>query len=385
MVRNPFNNTSPTIGAWNSSHSSNFTVAYTPLTLPRPWPYLLISFTVSTGLALWSIISNLLDHKKFIAGKDDPNKKPSVWDNAFGLAKIAFITYRAIAALVQAMKGIPSHNSTGGRVASSTLSVMFLSIIPYLSAYKGLYWIAHLRLLLFIDMVLVYIAMCSTLSNDIHPNWNQYGAWVASGTICPRYVPSCSSKEAEDARVGFNCSGSNQIALSQDGNHLANAELAIAWIGFLVCLGFLMAATMSIDGQLLEKLTEPGYLFTNHRGQPSADYNAAVATALRSLFRKQKWFPLSEQNYRYNRKFYPILLGSIFFIIAIALPVHIYNETQPANFSIIDGLPGRAMNVTYPTWAVDCYTTHTPVDKWGFWSYWWSEETKSLAAKVGLL
>ncbi|KAF2672974.1 hypothetical protein BT63DRAFT_410036 [Microthyrium microscopicum] len=384
----PFGTGSPSYGLWNQSHISKFSVKYSPQSLPRPWPYVLISFSISVGFAVWALISSRNAHKQLESGKNDPNKRPSRSSIALDLAKYLIITIRAISTFVSAIKGNPhlgagaAHEVArgGARIAPSMAFVSFLSILPYLNNYKGIYWITHLRLLLYIDLVLLYIAVCASISPGIKEGWDQYGAWVPTHTVCPISVPDCQTEKALSLKNSFYCISYDR-GVSQSSNHLAQFEVIVPYICLVIGGACVFALLGTIDARVKEELD--ARLNGPDRHDLGDEITRGLEISIKSLFKKQEWFPLSTTHLKGNTSFLKIIFSLMFIIIVVSVPLHIYTEVHPLSLSIVDGSADTG-RFGQPLWA-DCFTSEIPSSKTGFWSIWWSEELENLAVKIGFV
>jgi len=377
----PYNHSSSTIGQWMPNHTSNFNLGYDSASLPTPWPYLLLSYSISIGLAIYGFISYYKDYRKAKNG-EVIHERPSRWDYTWEAGKLIILTTRSVSVFVEALRGNPRNRNSHRRLAPSAVFVLLISMIPYTMAYKGLYWIPHLRLVVFIELFLVYIALCISMSSHLGSGMVQYGALFSTGTICPIPVQSCSNVGAIVS--SFICdeySARTNISFYKvnSKNHLAKSELMWPWFGFIFGGFVIMATFPSIDAAQITVLND------NSNPAPYSG-NTAFVLGIISLFRRPQFFRLSAKAHTINTIIALVSLVSIIIVIVTALPIHICAQTTSQTFTIVDGQQLLSnFPDSYPSGWIDCYQFRTPTDRLGFWSFWISKEHGNIASRLGVI
>jgi hypothetical protein len=342
------------------------------MTLPTPWPVILISFAISFIITLRGLKSSLSPSKSIL---------PRILDHlSTGINSV-----RAITAFITALAVIRTNSA---RFESpSALVMMIFSISPSIIPRNR--WDRPRAALGAINLLLAFLSTCFMTFGLYNHRLNYYAKWITVGGFCPVFLDQCFQFPHvgcgvfdyydaldDESDVDFNV----EPNLSHDQNTLAFAEqilgsillYPIALVGVALVVGLILACCLDFRG--LER-------WAGGRERNSQD------DEVQNLSRLQNTYGFS--------------LVIIIIFVLIAIPLHVNQQREPKMFFVADSFgyttndwvfynmsdlpqPPSNWDPNYTgdngTIWTDCFNISTPVDYWGFANGWWKIHRQQIQA-----
>lgn len=357
-MSSPYSNSRTNIGFYDHAHTSTVGIAYTPSTLPTPWPILSIGFLLSFLTALWGAVSNFLQYRSRSQESRPPRKSSGIFSPLLTVLATIITTIRSVSALIQAIRA--TQNGTNRPADIMALFALLISSSQYLFLNTVLnpYERLHIRILnntmrslAAFDIIFVLISGLIMFSLLIKGN-SFYAKWTLVGGTCPTVVERCTQLSYVGCRIS---------------TFVGAARINAKYINTVNSANYLR----------LEQLLGGIFLIM------------VLFGTLPLFLRQRRILKRSGGNVERSPVFRTFLhFGaclSITMLAATAIPLAAVQETNPKAINIVDSfgaiLPASSSNGS--SWS-DCFTITAPANKYGFLDIWWADRGSEIANLLSL-
>lgn len=309
------------------SNVSSLGIAYTPETLPTPWPILLIGFFLSLALAIYGTVSSILDLNR----SEKDLVKDSVTLLILRYTSTAISTIRSFSAFIATVRAI---HSPSERSSSITATLMLAgSIGPSVMAVnKRDIWRAALCGL---NLILASWATFLTGVNTAYRATNDkslYGDEMVFGGSCVSVEYTCCGC---DITAPLNCSDPAINSPTIGTNVTTSNCVLVAILLLFIAFGALYSPVLVVW---------------------------AFRRALMGFNHDDGGYAKSE----YLRVINASLITGILICGLITIPIHGVGERGQTVYVHNDGITANGS-----AWST-CFPVREPYDYWGFLKEWWS-------------
>ncbi|KAF3126817.1 hypothetical protein TWF703_010303 [Orbilia oligospora] len=361
----PFGTNGLKSGQWRSNHTSTVSIVYDQQTILVPWPWLLVSFTLSFLVALWGYYSTLKQRNE--ARGENLRAKIT-------LAILLLTTVRSIATFILTIKTfLPEPNRYPPASAIAALFISTLSSALDCGLLSARFYGAVVKRIAQLNAWITFASVVMTFILPFVKGAFEYGYYGLTGGNCP---------VARAEFWGATVRNVDNLALTV--TFTSPSELALA------VLAILLGAYITISGfHLISQTRDLIEYVWNYRQEVERkkareqEANSEELYFVGSLKREKPKAPIRKDASVF-------ILLSILVFTFVSVPLHAYQESKPKDIIIVDGFGKKdtvrkesagpkfreqvqkqisGENTDASSW-VDCYTLGAPSSKDGFMKTW---------------
>ncbi|KAF3316134.1 hypothetical protein TWF173_002463 [Orbilia oligospora] len=361
----PFGTNGLKSGQWRSNHTSTVSIVYDEPTILVPWPWLLVSFTLSFLVALWGYYSTLKQRNE--ARGENLRAKIT-------LTILLLTTVRSIATFILTIKTfLPEPNRYPPASAIAALFISTLSSALDCGLLSARFYGAVFKRIAQLNAWITFASVVMTFILPFVKGAFEYGYYSLTGGNCP---------VARAEFWGATVRNVDNLALTV--TFTSPSELALA------VLAILLGAYITISGfHLISQTRDLIEYVWNYRQEVERkkareqEANSEELYFVGSLKREKPKAPIRKDASVF-------ILLSILVFTFVSVPLHAYQESKPKDIIIVDGFGKKdtvrkesagpkfreqvqkqisGENTDASSW-VDCYTLGAPSSKDGFMKTW---------------
>jgi len=351
-------------GYFNRNRTSNLSIEYPPRMVLTPWPILIASVGLSLLICLIGYLGARSGQKKHDQGTPT---SPHRIMKAITMIGLLISTIRVIAFVVLAIR----INQVTSLPSPSSMLLFVSSLLPY-TVNQGLpEW---MRIIAQVEFIVTFsIAAWINYSPAIKDHG--YGQLTVSGGNCPTVSQTTCSQLSHIGQYTGCLPNSTNLHqnLTVQIEFLNVTEQLFAALAIIY--GVLFVGGLAIV--LLGRATVRGVTFFSPRYKAVVDEDKRIS--------KHKQNPWASQA---GMTWVATIVAVI--IIIIIVPEHVFAESNPSTYSVIDGF-GPEVSILNPAYTgnatswKDCFDLRPPADRLGFATFWWQqEESRVLHILAGL-
>ncbi|EGX48218.1 hypothetical protein AOL_s00080g343 [Orbilia oligospora ATCC 24927] len=385
----PFGTNGLKSGQWRSNHTSTVSIVYDQPTILVPWPWLLVSFTLSFLVALWGYYSTLKQRNE--ARGENLRAKIT-------LTILLLTTVRSIATFILTIKTfLPEPNRYPPASAIAALFISTLSSALDCGLLSARFYGAVFKRIAQLNAWITFASVVMTFILPFVKGAFEYGYYSLTGGNCPVAVWMCPLQPSVVGCPDDFATRTNSQRAEFWGATVRNVDNLALTVTFtspselaLAVLAILLGAYITISGfHLISQTRDLIEYVWNYRQEVERkkareqEANSEELYFVGSLKREKPKAPIRKDASVF-------ILLSILVFTFVSVPLHAYQESKPKDIIIVDGFGKKdtvrkesagpkfreqvqkqisGENTDASSW-VDCYTLGAPSSKDGFMKTW---------------